>query len=152
LNFSISPTGHRVCCDNNNLFVFGGYNFDENSESHNLYHEILCYNFVSKTWSQIIDEDPACPDELASSSMLMYGKTLVVFGGTSYPFGMRCSNKVTLISINPDETYRINELETRNDEHNHPPGQYGMSIACKDNFLYTLGGTQGFDYTADIYR
>lgn len=31
-------------------------------------------------------------------------------------------------------------------------GHYGMSIVCKDNYLYTLGGTQGFDYTADIYR
>jgi hypothetical protein len=90
------------------------------------------------------------PDELASSSMLMCGKTLVIFGGTSYPFGLHCSNKVTL--INTTEPFRIRELQTRNDEFNQPPGQYGMSICCKDNFLYTLGGTQGFDYTADIYR
>lgn len=98
------------------------------------------------------DLEDGCPDELASSTMLMYGKTLVVFGGTSYPFGMQCSNSVTLISVDPKESNRIQKLETRNDERNHPPSQYGMSVVSKDNFLYTLGGTQGFSYTADIYR
>jgi hypothetical protein len=116
---------------------------------------LLCFNFVSKAWGvnddNLLDDDEF-PDELASSSMLMYGKTLVVFGGTSYPFGMRCSNKVTLIAFKSENTYRIKHLETLNDEHNHPPGQYGMSIVCKDNYMYTVGGTQGFDYTADIYR
>lgn len=91
------------------------------------------------------------PDELASSAMLMYGKSLVIFGGTSYPFGLRCSNTVTLVK--PDERpFRTHELVTTNDEYNQPPGGYGMSIATKDNFLYTLGGTQGFDYTADLFR
>lgn len=135
--------------------MFGGYNFQEDDESHNLYKEILCFNFVSKQWKLVNDDslmDDDCPDELASSSMLMYGKTMVVFGGTSYPFGMQCSNKITLISVNSDDTYRIHQLQTRNDVRDQPPGQYGMSIKCKDNFLYTVGGTQGFDYTADIYR
>lgn len=91
------------------------------------------------------------PDELASSAMLMYGKTLVIFGGTSYPFGLHCSNTVTLIKTD-ELPFRICELKTHNDDFNQPPGQYGMSIACKDSFMYTLGGTQGFDYTADIYR
>lgn len=94
------------------------------------------------------DED--IPDELASSSMLIYGKTLVIFGGTSYPFGLRCSNTITLIKT--DQPFRINELKTCNDEVNQPPQQYGMSIVCKNNYLYTLGGTQGFDYTADLFR
>lgn len=98
------------------------------------------------------DLEDDCPDELASSSMLMYGKTLVVFGGTSYPFGMRCSNSVTLVSVSSRESNRIQKLETRNDERNQPPGSYGMSVVAKDNFMYTVGGTQGFDYSADIYR
>lgn len=134
--------------------MFGGYNFQENNDSHNLYKEILCFNFASKQWTRNSDDhlDDECPDELASSSMLMYGKTLVVFGGTSYPFGMRCSNKITLVSLSNEGSYRIHELRTHNDERNQPPGQYGMSIVSKDNFLYTVGGTQGFDYTADIYR
>ena len=149
------PTGHRICCDNVNLYVYGGYNFQESEDSHNLYKEILCFNFVSKRWKLLNDDselEDDCPDELASASMLMYGKTLVVFGGTSYPFGMRCSNNVTLVSVNPSETSRIQKMETRNAERDQPPGQYGMSVVAKDNFMYTVGGTQGFDYTADIYR
>lgn len=91
------------------------------------------------------------PDELASSAMLMYGKMLVIFGGTSYPFGLRCSNTITL--VNPNERrFRIQELKTSNDEATQPPKHYGMSIACQDNYLYTLGGTQGFNYTADLFR
>lgn len=150
----VCSKGHRICCDSRNLYVFGGYNFLEDDAAHNLYKEILCYNFVSKHWKLISDDslDDDCPDELASSSMLMYGKTLVVFGGTSYPFGMRCSNKVTLVSVDSEDSYRIQEMKTHNDERNQPPGQYGMSIVSKDNFLYTVGGTQGFNYTADIYR
>lgn len=155
LNIYFSLLGHRICCDSSTLYGFGGYNFLEDGDSHRLYKEILSYNFVSKEWKCLNDDshmDDDCPDELASSSMLMYGKTLVVFGGTSYPFGMRCSNKVTLITANEEEQCRIQELRVHNDERNQPPGQYGMSIVSKDNFLYTVGGTQGFDYTADIYR
>jgi hypothetical protein len=124
-----------------------------------LYKEILVYNFVRKSW-KVLNEDEDdeeggtihdVPDELASSSMLMYGNSLVIFGGTSYPFGLKCSN--TVILVKPDEKpFQIHEMKTFNDEFNQPPGQYGMSIACRDNFLYTLGGTQGFDYTADLFR
>lgn len=119
----------------------------------------MCYNFVRKCWKLLNDDETGdenreiydVPDELASSAMVMYGKTLVIFGGTSYPFGLRCSNTVTL--VNPIERpFRIHELKTSNDEFNQPPGQYGMSIACQNNYLYTLGGTQGFDYTADLFR
>lgn len=33
---AVDPTGHRIACDDNNLYVFGGYNFQENNDSHNL--------------------------------------------------------------------------------------------------------------------
>lgn len=125
-----SYTGHRICCDDINLYSFGGYNFHENddNDSHTLYKEILCYNFVTKKWGLVNDDDESdegttddeIPNELASSAMLMYGKTLVIFGGTSYPFGLRCSNTVTLIKT--DQPFRINELKTFNDEMNQPPG------------------------------
>lgn len=152
--FFVSSSGHRVCCDDSNLYSYGGYNFKENDETHNLYKEIICYNFISKRWTLLNDDettaDEDCPDELASSAMMMYGKTLVIFGGTSYPFGLKCSDRVHLAKV--DEPFKITELVTTNDEWNQPPGQYGMSIVGRNNFMYTVGGTQGYDYTADIYR
>lgn len=33
-----------------------------------------------------------------------------------------------------------------------PPAQYGQTILYHDGFLYTIGGTEGFDYTCDVYR
>jgi hypothetical protein len=146
--------GHRICCDDKSLYVFGGYNFEEDTENHNLYREIVSFNFVTKQWNLVNEdrEDSAFPDELASSAMLMFGSNLVIFGGTSYPFGMQCSDKVTLVNVESNDSPKIHQLQTINDAQNQPPGQYGMSIQCKDGFLYTVGGTQGFDYTADIFR
>lgn len=148
-------SGHRICCDDSRVYVFGGYNFDEDSDAHNLYREILSYNFNTKHWAEVNDfedEPEYFPDELASSSMSMYGSSLVIFGGTSYPFGEQCSNRVSLVAVESTSKPKIHQLETKNDAHNQPPKQYGMAVKYKDGFLYTVGGTQGYDYSADIFR
>lgn len=135
--------------------MFGGYNYDEDSDNHNLYREILSYDFVRKLWEEVNefeDEPEYFPEELASSSMTMYGTNLVIYGGTSYPFGEQCSNKVSLVAVNSSTKPKIRLLVTKNDELNQPPGHYGMSVKYKDGYLYTVGGTQGYDYTADIFR
>lgn len=152
-----SIPGHRICCDARRIYVFGGYNYDEDADDHNLYREILSYNFVTKHWEEVNDfenEPEHFPDELASSSISMYGTNLVIFGGTSYPFGEHCSNKVSLVSVEPESKNKskIVQLVTRNDAQNQPPGLYGMSVRYKNGYLYTVGGTQGYDYTADIHR
>jgi hypothetical protein len=33
-----------------------------------------------------------------------------------------------------------------------PPKQYGQALVLDGLYLYTVGGTTGFDYTADIHR
>lgn len=41
------------------------------------------------------------------------------------------------------------EVEVKGDL---PPPQYGQGIVYSDNYLYTIGGTNGFDYTLDVHR
>lgn len=120
-----------------------------------MYREILSFDFVTKVWEEVNefeDEPEYFPEELASSSMTMYGTNLVIYGGTSYPFGQQCSNKVSLVAVDASTKPKIRQLVTTNDAENQPPGQYGNSVKYKNGFLYTVGGTQGYDYTADIFR
>lgn len=145
--------GHRICCDDKNLYSFGGYNFRESDGTHNLYKEIFKYNFVRKSWTLLNEDEDIeddCPEELASSAMAMHGKTLMIFGGTSYPFGIQCSNKVYLCNTN--EPMKISKFQTANEPFENPPPQYGISIAYNQNHLYTVGGTEGYHYSADIHR
>ena len=145
--------GHRICCDDKNLYSFGGYNYRESDGTHSLYKEIFKYNFVRKSWTLLNEDEDVeddCPEELASSAMAMHGKTLMIFGGTSYPFGIQCSNKVYLCNTN--EPMKISKFLTANEPFENPPAQYGMSIAYNQNHLYTVGGTEGYHYSADIHR
>lgn len=34
----------------------------------------------------------------------------------------------------------------------HPLPQYGQALVCEGGYLYTIGGTTGYDYTCDIHR
>lgn len=110
----------------------------------------------------------ALPQELASNAMVLLGKTLVVrtvyvrnkiilltftllkqvFGGTGFPFGVNCSNRLYVCQPGK-KPKEMTEMEVKGDL---PPAQYGQAIVYHDGHLYTIGGTEGFDYTCDIYR
>lgn len=73
---------------------------------------------------------------------------LKVYGGTGSPFGQRCSNQLhTCLLIGKDST--MCEVNTSGQ---HPLPQYGQAIVYHNGFLYTIGGTTGYEYTCDIHR
>lgn len=71
-----------------------------------------------------------------------------LYGGTGFPFGVNCSNRLYVCKpgSKPNE---MTEIAVKGDL---PPAQYGQTILYHDGFLYTIGGTEGFDYTCDVYR
>lgn len=71
-----------------------------------------------------------------------------IFGGTGAPFGNKCSNDVITWRTGPGDA-RLKILEVTG---TRPPGQYGPSILCHNDFFYTIGGTNGYAYNCDIYR
>lgn len=115
------------------------------------------------------------PKELASHSAILYGKNLIIFGGTGVPFGGSSSNQMHICDLT---TLRWSQVCTRGPP---PTAQYGqvrefpnyeyellfeISIkqclintnifrqACviENGNFYVVGGTTGYAYSMDIYK
>ncbi|CAH0406378.1 unnamed protein product [Chilo suppressalis] len=151
-------SGHRIACDDANIYCFGGYNPSlplSNLQRDNstwsparpLFKELWSFSIASRKWKQhkVVEN---MPEELASNAMCMNGRFLMIFGGTGAPFGNRCSNDVIVWRTCPGDA-RLQVLDVTGIR---PPGLYGQAILCHDGFFYTIGGTNGFAYNCDIYR
>lgn len=151
-------SGHRIACDDVNVYCFGGYNPSlpltniprDNptwSPERPLFKELWSFSITSRKWKQhkVVEN---MPEELASNAMCMNGRYLMIFGGTGAPFGNRCSNDVIVWRARPGNA----KLQILDVTGMKPPGQYGQAILCYDGHFYTIGGTNGFAYNCDIYR
>ncbi|VVC92686.1 kelch domain-containing protein 10 homolog [Leptidea sinapis] len=151
-------SGHRIACDDTNIYCFGGYNPSlppSQLQRHNptwtparpLFRELWSFNLASKRWKHHkVTEN--MPEELASIAMCMNGRYLMIFGGTGSPFGLKCSNDVIVWRTSSDDA----KLEVLQVSGTRPLGHYGQSILCHNGCLYTIGGTNGFAYNCDIYK
>ncbi|XP_055629273.1 kelch domain-containing protein 10 homolog isoform X2 [Toxorhynchites rutilus septentrionalis] len=146
-------SGHRIVCSDSAIYCFGGFNpnmavMNDGDEASCLFQELWKYDIVRNEWTLLMDSNNDLPQELASNAMIMHRNLLIVFGGTGFPFGVNCSNKLYVCepAKKPKE---MMEIEVKGDL---PPAQYGQTIVFHDGFLYTIGGTEGFDYTCDVYR
>lgn len=146
-------SGHRIVCSDSAIYCFGGFNpnmavVNEDDEASCLFQELWRYDIVRKEWTLVMGPNHDLPQELASNAMILQGDTLIVFGGTGFPFGVNCSNR--LYVCQPERKPKeMAQIEVKGDL---PPAQYGQTILYHDGHLYTIGGTEGFDYTCDIYR
>lgn len=151
-------SGHRIACDDVNIYCFGGYNPSlprtsvqrENptwTPERPLFKELWSYSIATRRWTEheVVEN---MPEELASNAMCMNGRYLMIFGGTGAPFGNKCSNDVIAWKASPGDA-KLLVLEATGSK---PPGQYGQAILCHDGYFYTIGGTNGFAYNSDIYR
>ncbi|XP_053677109.1 kelch domain-containing protein 10 homolog [Anopheles nili] len=150
-------SGHRIVCSDATIYCFGGFNpnnslvRDGNNDEREelcLFQELWKYDMVRKEWTLLLDSNNDLPIELASNAMLLYGDMIMVFGGTGYPFGVHCSNKLH-VCLPGQRSKDLVKVEVTGDL---PPPQYGQAIIINDNFLYTIGGTNGFDYSLDVHR
>ncbi|XP_049295093.1 kelch domain-containing protein 10 homolog [Anopheles funestus] len=149
-------SGHRIVCSDASLYCYGGFNPNNSGRDGNndqreewfLFHELWKYDMIRKEWTLLLDVNNDLPIELASNAMLLCGETIMIFGGTGYPFGVTCSNALR-VCIPRRKPKDLTEVEVKGDP---PPPQYGQAIVISDNFLYSIGGTNGFDYTLDVHR
>lgn len=153
-------SGHRIVCNESSVFSFGGYNpslnpSDEEDlasdniwlESKPLFKELWKYNISTRTWIKLNVDD--IPNILASNAVLLSGQLLIVYGGTGVPFGANCSNDLFICDLRKDNNLKFNLVAASG---NCPPPQYGQAIVLINNYLYTIGGTTGYEYTCDIHR
>ncbi|XP_022124209.2 kelch domain-containing protein 10 homolog [Pieris rapae] len=151
-------SGHRISCDDGNVYCFGGYNpslllkeIQLNSSTWSptkpLFRELWSFNVATRLWKEH-DITENMPEELASNAMCINGRYLMIHGGTGFHFGNKCSNDVIIWNTK----YCNNSLEVLEVTGARPPGQYGQSILCHNNYFYTIGGTNGHEYNCDIHR
>ncbi|XP_066285163.1 kelch domain-containing protein 10-like [Branchiostoma lanceolatum] len=149
--FPAARSGHRCVADNGSLYVYGGYNpdFEENNGTVNMYYplfrELWRYSFSSNAWTKL-STGGNFPTELASMSVLLHGKNLVVFGGTGVPFGDTNSNRISVCNLERKEWC---EVSTSGEL---PQAIYGQAMVTCNGFLYVFGGTTGFEYNSDLHR
>lgn len=148
-------SGHRLVCSDKNLLLYGGYNPNnsievnaDGSDSSCLFKELWKFDIVSQQWSLILGPSSNLPPFLASHAMILHGDLLMVFGGTAYPFGVNMSNKLCIFRVSEPQK-NIEEVKTTGDP---PSPGYGQSIVVHKNYLYVIGGTDGFSYTSDVHR
>lgn len=150
-------SGHRIACDHRYLYSYGGFNpcvSDTDPDMRNdqtwvtskpLFKELWRYNLVSEQWKRLPGQE-SIPNELASNAMILCGGTLMVYGGTGVPFGERCSNQLYVCDVKNGMMKIVPALGEL------PEPQYGQALVCYDPYLYTVGGTTGYEYTCDIHR
>nr|CAD7267602.1 unnamed protein product [Timema shepardi]CAD7418290.1 unnamed protein product [Timema poppensis] len=151
-------SGHRIVCNAHSLYSFGGYNpfipDDDPSirndsewlETKPLFKELWSFNFATRTWKSIQCKGEV-PRELASNAVLLEGNTLMVYGGAGYPFGSFSSNKLYVCNVGDYGQMQL--VETRGSK---PLKQYGQALVLHGTHLYTVGGTTGYEFTADVHR
>ncbi|XP_063984372.1 kelch domain-containing protein 10 homolog isoform X2 [Diachasmimorpha longicaudata] len=114
-------------------------------ESKPLFKELWRFNLATKTWERYRGQKNL-PIELASTAVLLFQQKLIVYGGTAVPFGESCSNKLYACDLDNDSVQELPALG------NLPDPQYGQALVTTNNYIYTVGGTTGYDYTCDVHR
>ena len=145
---SIEPSprsGHRCVTDGMYLYVFGGFNPNATEK---LFSEIWCFNLSLQTWTKIDTSGPS-PPCVASSTLVLHRRNIIVFGGSGYPFGMQNSNRTYICDLRAKKWQEINsDLNL-----NSPSASYGQSaVIGPDNCMYVFGGTKGLEYNNDLHK
>ncbi|XP_006822535.1 kelch domain-containing protein 10-like, partial [Saccoglossus kowalevskii] len=124
----ISPyprSGHCCAADDSNLYIYGGYNpvYEVRNVKpvyNKLFRELWSYNFSTCTWTLENDTNGEIPEETASMSMAISGNCLLLFGGTSFPWGEKSNKDVYVYLI---KQKKWDKLQCIGDS---PPAKYGQ--------------------------
>ena len=137
-------SGHRCCATSDCVYAFGGYN----REGNRLFNELWCYNISTKRWQEVPNSRCA-PFESASSSVVLSGDKIFVFGGCGYPFGETNSNKLLVYSLSLGDWFELLDV---NYIGNGPSAKYGQSmVLAKDGKLYVFSGTIGREFVDEFH-
>lgn len=153
-DYPFARSGHRVVASDSHLYTLGGYNpSNSNTTIHGsgmLFQELWRFNLATKRW--VLLHNPSTnrnmPGELASNALIISNNLLISYGGTGYPFGESCSNDCYIYQTQVDKP-SVMRIEATGDA---PTPQYGPGIVLHDYYLYTIGGTTGYDYSCDVHR
>uniref|UniRef100_A0A914LHF3 Kelch domain-containing protein 10 n=1 Tax=Meloidogyne incognita TaxID=6306 RepID=A0A914LHF3_MELIC len=163
----IERSGQRIYSDHDFIYLIGGYNPNPPRTLSDAWR----FNRLTHKWQKCGLADPAnpLPDTLASFSLVSRGQQsdfscsfneAYIFGGTKVPFGGN-SNTNRLYWIKIDS---LGKIHLKLQSISGPlllPKIYGQGMCrCIEKrakgktfeVLYIIGGTDGHEYTMDVYR
>ena len=147
-------SGHRIVSTNQYIYSFGGFNPDAPRE-HSLaplLQELWRFCKLTQTWT-LLNTRGSPPRELVSHcQLLLSDRTLLVFGGSGFPFGSRSSNKLYTCDLVNLQWNLI--TPTNIDSEDLPNEGYGQGMVLdrENDCIYVCGGTNGYDYNLDVHR
>ncbi|XP_042891089.1 kelch domain-containing protein 10-like [Penaeus japonicus] len=128
-------SGHRISCTDSFLYCVGGYH-----PAHGPLQDAWRLNLSTGEWEQLSDSS-STPSESVSHCLVSTKHELLVFGGTSYPFGSSIGTDVHACDK------RTGEWRTLDGCGDLPPALYGQASRRVGDYVYTVGGTSGYHFS-----
>uniref|UniRef100_A0A5S6Q3J5 Kelch domain-containing protein 10 n=1 Tax=Trichuris muris TaxID=70415 RepID=A0A5S6Q3J5_TRIMR len=107
-------------------------------------NEIWKLNLLTNEWTRM-KPFGEWPTHLVSHSMLLKENVILLFGGGTIPFSYNTSNDLHVLSLNTLTWRRLNCIGTI------PTPRYGHAMAIVNGVLYMCGGTDGHEFSMDVY-
>ncbi|XP_050425313.1 kelch domain-containing protein 10-like isoform X3 [Adelges cooleyi] len=152
----LARSGHRVVCNDAYLFSYGGFNPATSvrdatgTRLSSAMRELWKYCFDLGEWKRISCKN--VPQELASSSVTLSGNIIIIYGGTGVPFGAFCSNRMYLGNLANEFKEIGMEFEELQVSGEVPMPLYGQGVVMDSKYIYSIGGTSGYEYEMDVHR
>lgn len=159
----VARSGHRIVhsIDNLYIYLYGGFSDSLSTNEYSnfnpdwrrtkpLFQELWRFSKLTRTWAMIKTTGEA-PREVASHCMVMLdSNTLVVFGGTRFPFGRIRSNQIYTCDLTRNVWKRLRCH--RNSQ--LPKEHYGQGVVLDraNRYLYVCGGTNGLMFSLELHR
>ncbi|XP_047500255.1 kelch domain-containing protein 10-like [Penaeus chinensis] len=128
-------SGHRISCTESFLFCVGGYHPD-----HGPLQDVWRLNLSTGEWEKL-SSSSSTPGETVSHCLVSTEDELLLFGGTSFPFGSSIGVDVHACD---KRTGEWRALESHGET---PPALYGQASRRVGDYVYTVGGTSGYHFS-----
>ena len=140
--------GASICELNGNIYLFGGFDFNTNTN----YNDLWMYEFETNQWMLINDGKSSnpTPGVRQQASMVTYNGQLYMGGGLNIPNN---SGSWQLYSYNDFWTY--NPITNEWTQLSNIPSQsviFNHKFIVLNNNLYLIGGMEGFEYNWEAYQ
>ncbi|XP_068205572.1 kelch domain-containing protein 10-like [Palaemon carinicauda] len=140
-SYPVGRSGHRISCTDSFLYTVGGFH-----PSTGALAEAWRLNISTGEWEQLSNsEDDGTPSTCISHCMASLGQELLIFGGTSYPFGSAMSNEIHACD---KATGKWRVVPSEGDI---PQEMYGQAFRRMGDYIYTVGGTSGYHFSLQAH-
>ncbi|CDW54197.1 Kelch 1 and Kelch 5 domain containing protein [Trichuris trichiura] len=135
-------SGHRMVSFDELIISVGGYSTEHSDNG--IIKEVWIMNPHTESWRPL-QTTGTIPENLASHAMVRIGYSIVLFGGSGYPFGTHLSDDLYILSLRTGVWRRYASVG------NAPMPLYGQAVTAHEKKLYVIGGTDGSFYCMDVH-